>query len=155
MSEQKRDRHETRSRTERCERDAFAAADRLTREVVAAAEALAEGPGSPLGRLLREAAASTLAGVAAACRETSRGRALRHLAVTRHGTRRLGTWIDLAERFGDVPLESALEILETQSRLLVALDLLAAAWRAEGGRFPWHRRHRNGYTSIELTLPGC
>ncbi|HEX2253610.1 MAG TPA: hypothetical protein VHQ65_10120 [Thermoanaerobaculia bacterium] len=155
MSERKSGRQEGPSRTERCEREAFAAADRLTREVVAVTEALSEGPGSPLGRLLREGAAAALAGVASACRETSRGRALRHLAVTRHGVRRLGTWIDLAERFGDVPLESALEILETQSRLLVGLDLLAAAWRAEGGRCPWHRRHRNGYTSIELTLPPC
>lgn len=134
-------------------------ADRLVRETVAASQRLAAATPPSLGRTLREAAARAQAGVGDACRERSPRRALKLLAATDHGLRRFGTWIDLAERFGDLPTDAALELLETQSRLRSGLEELLAGWcsgrHGDGGRC--RRRpvepSQAAYSLIELVVP--
>jgi len=109
-------------------------ADELLRQVVAATETLPERTPPSLGRTLREAASQTQAGVVEACGERSPRRALRILSTTDHGLRRLGVWVDLAERFGDLSLDCALRLLEIQSRLLVGLEALMASWSCPSSR---------------------
>jgi hypothetical protein len=109
-------------------------ADQLLREVVAATETLPERTPPSLGRTLREAASQAQAGVVEACGERSPLRALRILSTTDHGLRRLGVWVDLAERFGDLTLDRALRLLEIQSRLLVGLEALMASWSCHSSR---------------------
>lgn len=129
-------------------------ADRLVRETVAATARLASSTPPSLGRTLREAAARAQTAVADACGERSPRRAVKLVASADHGLRRLGTWVDLAERFGDLPTDSALELLETQSRLLVALEELVAGWccrrGAEGGGAS---APQAAWSVIELVVP--
>jgi hypothetical protein len=112
-------------------RAAIEAVDLLVWEVVTASGRLAQGPEGGLARLLREGAATALAGVAAACREDSREAGLAALGGVLAVLRRLGTWLDLAERFGDLDPEHALAALEAQGRAMSAIDELAAVWRGE------------------------
>lgn len=114
-------------------RAAIEAVDLLVWEVVTASGRLAQGPEGGLARLLREGAATALAGVAAACREESRAAGLEALAGVLAVLRRLGTWLDLAERFGDLDPEHALAALEAQGRAMAAVDELAAVWRGDRG----------------------
>lgn len=114
-------------------RAAIEAVDLLVWEVVTASGRLAQGPEGGLARLLREGAATALAGVAAACREESREAGLSALRGVLAVLRRLGTWLDLAERFGDLDAEDVLAALEAQGRAMAAVDDLAAAWRGERG----------------------
>jgi hypothetical protein len=109
-------------------------ADRLLREVVEATGSLPERTPPSLGRALREAASQAQAGVVEACGERSPLRALRILSTTDHGLRRLGVWVDLAERFGDLSTTTALRLLEIQSRLLVGLEALMASWSCHSSR---------------------
>ena len=115
-------------------RAAVEAVDLLVWEVVTASGRLAQGPEGGLARLLREGAATALAGVVAACRETRREAGLDALAGVLAVLRRLGTWLDLAERFGDLDPEHALAALEAQGRAMSAVDELAAVWREDGVR---------------------
>ena len=115
-------------------RAAIEAVDLLVWEVVTASGELAQGPEGGLARLLREGSATALAGVAAACRATSREAGREALDGVRAVLRRLGTWLDLAERFGDLPAESVLSALEAQGRAMAAVDELAAAWGEDAPR---------------------
>lgn len=112
-------------------RAAIEAVDFLVWEVVTASGELAQGPEGGLARLLREGSATALAGVAAACRATSREAGREALDGVRAVLRRLGTWLDLAERFGDLPAESVLSALEAQGRAMTAVDELAMAWEKD------------------------
>lgn len=114
-------------------RTAIEAVDLLVWEVVTASGRLAQGPEGGLARLMREGAAMALAGVAAACREESREAGRVALGGVLAVLRRLGTWLDLAERFGDLDAEHALAALEAQGRAISAVDELAAVWRGERG----------------------
>lgn len=129
-------------------------ADRLLRQTVAATARLAAATPPSLGRTLREAAARTQAEAVAACGEANPRRALRRVAATDHGLRRFATWIDLAERFGDLPTDAALELLETQSRLLVGLEELLAGWcRRRGGAPHPAPEAPPTHSAIELVVP--
>jgi hypothetical protein len=110
---------------------ALAAVDRLVWEVVAASGDLAQGRRSGLARLLREGAAAALTGVAWACREARRERAVAHLEGVVRELRRLATWLDLAERFGDLPADRTVAALEAQALAQAEVEALAAAWRGE------------------------
>lgn len=113
---------------------ALEAADHLTRTVVAVTGRLDRSVPPGLARTLREAAVLAHAGTTAACREEDPVRALRGLAATDHSLRRLGIWLDLARRFGDLSLDAAMELLEAQTRLRVVLAVLADRWRSGGHR---------------------
>ncbi|HMB53670.1 MAG TPA: hypothetical protein VKU40_10155 [Thermoanaerobaculia bacterium] len=128
-------------------------ADRLVRDTVAATAQLAPQTPPSLGRTLREAAARAQAAVVDACAERSPRRAVKHVATCDHGLRRLGTWIDLAERFGDLPTDAALELLETQSRLLVGLEELVAGWCCERGAGAPVPTAEAAWSVIELVVP--
>lgn len=126
-------------------------ADRLVRHTVAATAQLAPQTPPSLGRTLREAAARAQAGVVDACAERSPRRAMKHVAACDHGLRRLGTWIDLAERFGDLSTDAALELLETQSRLLIGLEELVAGWCCRRGETA--STAETAWSVIELVVP--
>lgn len=129
-------------------RTAIEAVDLLVWEVVTASGELAQGADCGLARLLREGAATALAGVAAACGATSRDAGLEGLAGVLGVLRRLGTWLDLAERFGDLAAEQALAALEAQGRAMVAIDELAATWRDDEAA-----ARAEDYATVELSLP--
>ena len=129
-------------------RTAIEAVDLLVWEVVTASGELSQGPECGLSRLLRETAAAALAGVGAACREEGRRRGIEQLATVLAELRRLATWLDLAERFGDLTAGRALPALESQARALAAVDRLRARWlEAEEVGGPVDP------TTVELTLP--
>jgi len=111
-------------------------ADRLTRQVVEATGGLAAGLPPSQGRMLREAAVLVHAGAAAACRCADPGRARQALAAVDRGLRRLRLWIELAERFGDLPPESTRTMLQAQRRLHRALTVLAASPHDRARRRP-------------------
>lgn len=130
-------------------RKAIETVDLLVWEVVTASGELAQGADCALARLLREGAATALAGVAAACAATTRAEGLEGLAGVLAVLRRLGTWIDLAERFGDLAAEQALAALEAQGRAMSAVDELAATWRGDGPAAGVD------YATVELALPSA
>lgn len=145
-------------------RAAIEAVDLLVWEVVTASGELAQGPEGGLARLLREGAATALAGVTAACRSATRQAGLEALGGVTAVLRRLGTWLDLAERFGDLPAESVLSALEAQGRALGAVEALARAWREEeeeavSGPFAddgsLGEPESGAAASIELSLPAA
>ncbi|HUO86617.1 MAG TPA: hypothetical protein VM617_04440 [Thermoanaerobaculia bacterium] len=129
-------------------RTAIEAVDLLVWEVVTASGDLSQGPECGLSRLLRETAAAALAGVGQACREDCRRRGIERLATVLDELRRLATWLDLAERFGDLSAGRALPALESQARALAAVDRLQARWleAAETG-------DPVDYATVEVTLP--
>lgn len=129
-------------------RAAIEAVDLLVWEVVSASGELAQGAECGLARLLREGAATALAGVAAACNAQSRQDGIEGLAGVLGVLRRLGTWLDLAERFGDLAPDHTLAALEAQGRAMAAVDALAATWRDDGAA-----ASAEGCAAIELALP--
>jgi hypothetical protein len=129
-------------------RTAIEAVDLLVWEVVTASGELAQGAECALARLLREGAAMALAGVAAACAATTRQAGLDGLAGVLAVLRRLGTWLDLAERFGDLAAERALSALEAQGQAMTAVDELASIWRDDDAAAP-----AADYATVELALP--
>lgn len=131
-------------------RTAIEAVDLLVWEVVTASGELAQGAECGLARLLREGAATALAGVAAACCAASRQAGLEALGGVLGVLRRLGTWLDLAERFGDLGAEQALAALEAQGRAMTAVDELAATWRDDEAA-----ARADGYATVELALPAA
>jgi hypothetical protein len=131
-------------------RTAIEAVDLLVWEVVTASGELAQGSECGLARLLREGAATALAGVAAACSAPSRQAGLEALGGVLGVLRRLGTWLDLAERFGDLGAEQALAALEAQGRAMTAVDELAATWRDDDAA-----ARADGYAKVELALPAA
>jgi len=145
----------TRDRSLEARRAALAVADRLLRETVAATAAIEGESGREVGRLLREVAASALARLACACREPRDRRALRALDGTRHLLDRLGTWLDLAERFGDLTPGAAEALGRARTDLGDRLEELAAAWRRDAA----HRARASADdlaevpATIELQVP--
>jgi hypothetical protein len=136
-------------------RSALDAVDQMVWEVVTASGTLAPGPQSGLARLLREGAAGALSGLGAACREPRRQRGLARLADVLHELRRLATWLDLAERFGDLPPDRTLAALQAQGRALAEVEALAAAWRgAEAGRNPAGDEHATREVTPLAATPG-
>lgn len=131
-------------------RAAIEAVDLLVWEVVSASGELAQGAECGLARLLREGAATALAGVAAACNAETRQAGIEGLAGVLGVLRRLGTWLDLAERFGDLAPDHTLAALEAQGRATAAVDELAASWRDDGAA-----ASADGCASIELALPAA
>lgn len=128
-------------------RTAIEAVDLLVWEVVTASGELAQGADCGLARLLREGAATALAGVAAACGADTRDAGIAGLEGVLGVLRRLGTWIDLAERFGDLAPEDTLTALEAQGRAMVAVDELASIWRDDD------MARAAEHATVELTLP--
>lgn len=108
------------------EEGALDAADGLTREVMEATGALPAETPPALGRSLREAAVLAQAGMVAACRETDPHRAVHALWAAEYGLRRLGVWIDLARRFGDLGAETALRLSAARERVRGRVEALAA-----------------------------
>lgn len=108
------------------EEGALDAADDLTREVVAATGALPAETPEALGRSLREAAVLAQAGMVAACREQDPRRAVHALWAAEYGLRRLGVWIDLAHRFGDVGAETTRRLTAARDRVRQLVETLAA-----------------------------
>jgi hypothetical protein len=131
-------------------RAAIEAVDLLVWEVVTASGELAQGAECGLARLLREGAATALAGVAAACGAASREAGLEALGGVLGVLRRLGTWLDLAERFGDLAPDHTLAALEAQGRAMAAIDELAATWRDDAAA-----ADAEGCAAIELALPAA
>lgn len=107
------------------EEAALEAADRLTREVVAATAALPRSTPAALGRSLREAAVLAHAGLVAACRETEPCRAIHALWAAEHGLTRLGVWIDLARRFGDLDRTASHRLTTARERAGTCVEALA------------------------------
>lgn len=132
-------------------RAAIEAVDLLVWEVVTASGELAQGAECGLARLLREGAATALAGVAAACGAETRQAGIAGLAGVLGVLRRLGTWLDLAERFGDLAPDHTLAALEAQGRAMAAVDELAATWRDDDGTAAC----AEGCASVELALPAA
>jgi hypothetical protein len=132
-------------------RAAIEAVDLLVWEVVTASGELAQGAECGLARLLREGAATALAGVAAACNAQSRQAGIEGLAGVLGVLRRLGTWLDLAERFGDLAPDHTLAALEAQGRAMAAVDELAATWRDDAATAACGE----GGGAIELALPAA
>lgn len=131
-------------------RAAIEAVDLLVWEVVTASGELAQGAECGLARLLREGAATALAGVAAACGAETRQTGIEGLAGVLGVLRRLGTWLDLAERFGDLAPDHTLAALEAQGRAMAAVDELAATWRDDAAS-----ADAEGCAAIELSLPAA
>lgn len=132
-------------------RAAIEAVDQVVWEAVTASGDLVQGPQSGLARLLRESAAAALAGVHAACREDTREAGLARLEAALDELRRLGTWLDLAERFGDLAADRVLDALEAQGRAMSAVDELRAAWRgAPAGEVA---EPAPEYATVEVSLP--
>lgn len=131
-------------------RTAIEAVDLLVWEVVTASGELAQGAECGLARLLREGAATALAGVSAACGAETREAGLEGLAGVLGVLRRLGTWLDLAERFGDLAAEQALAALEAQGRAMTAVDELASIWRDGQAA-----ARAGDHATVELALPAA
>lgn len=131
-------------------RTAIEAVDLLVWEVVTASGELAQGGECGLARLLREGAATALAGVAAACAASRRDAGIDGLTGVLGVLRRLGTWLDLAERFGDLAAEQALAALEAQGRAITAVDELAAIWRGDQAA-----ARAGDHATVELSLPAA
>lgn len=131
-------------------RAAIEAVDLLVWEVVTASGELAQGAECGLARLLREGAATALAGVAAACGAETRQDGIEGLAGVLGVLRRLATWLDLAERFGDLGPDQTLAALEAQGRAMAAVDELAAIWRDDVAV-----ADAEGCAAIELALPAA
>ena len=132
-------------------RAAIEAVDLLVWEVVTASGELAQGAECGLARLLREGAATALAGVAAACGAETRQAGIEGLAGVLGVLRRLGTWLDLAERFGDLGPDHTLAALEAQGRAMAAVDELAATWRDDDETAAC----AESCASVELALPAA
>ncbi len=117
------------------QRPALLWADRLTRRVMDATAGAGAVPRS-LARTLRETAVMAHAGTVAACRCPDAARAEAGIAAVDRALRRLGLWIGLAQRFGDLPPEAARPVLDAHARLRRALAVLAWEWRGGGPRLP-------------------
>lgn len=137
------------------ERAALLAADRLLRDTVGATAAADCGTAFEVGRLLREVAATALAHLACACREPGDRRAIRALDAARHRLERLGAWVDLGARFGDLAPEAPAEIEGARAELEARLEVLAATWRrdAAAGRGGGADVLAEPVSTIELRVP--
>lgn len=117
---------------------ALEATDHLTREVIVATRHLLPAAAS-LGYALRECAILAHAGTAAACRESCSRRSQSGFAASDRCLKRLATWLDLAQGFGDLPTPTVLRLLEELSRCRLALLFLTTETAATPNPGPGRR----------------